>query len=67
MAKTRRSRASRKGGRKAKKTQRGGKKAMSSWNKTVKRVYEEMKRKNRSATFSDALKEASRRRKAGNA
>ena len=66
MAKTRRSRASRKGGRKAKKTQRGGKK-MSSWNKTVKRVYEEMKRKDRNATFSDALKEASRRRKAGNA
>ena len=62
MAKTRRSR----GSRKAKKTQRGGKRKMSSWNKTVKRVYEEMKRKNRSASFSDALKEASRRRKAGN-
>ena len=65
MAKTRRSRGSRKAQRKGKKTQRGGKK-MSSWNKTVKRVYEEMKRKNRNATFSDALKEASRRRKAGN-
>ncbi len=46
--------------------QRGGKRKMSSWNKTVKRVYEEMKRKNRNASFSDALKEASRRRKSGN-
>lgn len=46
--------------------QRGGKRKMSSWNKTVKRVYEEMKRKDRKASFSDALKEASRRKKAGN-
>lgn len=66
MAKTRRAQRKSKGSRKAK-TQRGGKKAMSSWNKTVKRVYEEMKRKDRTATFGDALKEASRRRKAGNA
>jgi hypothetical protein len=58
MAKTRRSRGTRK--------QKGGKRKMSSWNKTVKRVYEEMKRKNRNASFSDALKEASRRRKSGN-
>ena len=50
----------------SRKTQRGGKRAMSSWNKAVKRVYEEMKRKNSNVSFGDALKEASRRKKAGN-
>ena len=50
----------------SRKTQNGGKRAMSPWNKAVKRVYEEMKRKDRSATFGQALKEASRRKKAGN-
>lgn len=65
MAKTRRS--TRKASRKAsRKTMRGGKRAASSWNKAVKRVYEEMKRKDRNASFGDALKEASRRKKAGN-
>jgi hypothetical protein len=63
MANTRKNRANRKGSRK---TLNGGKRALSPWNKAVKRVYEEMKRKNRSATFSEALKEASRRKKAGN-
>jgi hypothetical protein len=60
-------RNTRKANRKAsRKTQRGGKRAMSSWNKAVKRVYEEMKRKNSNVSFGDALKEASRRKKAGN-
>ena len=59
--------ATRKAGRKgSRKTQKGGKRAMSSWNKAVKRVYEEMKRKNSNVSFGDALKEASRRKKAGN-
>ncbi len=65
MAKTRR--ASRKGSRKAsRKTQSGGKRGLSPWNKAVQRVYAELKRKDRSATFGDALKEASKRKKAGN-
>jgi hypothetical protein len=73
MAKTRRAsrKSSRKASRKAakktqRKTQRGGKRAASSWNKAVKRVYEEMKRKDSSISFGDALKEASKRKKAGN-
>jgi hypothetical protein len=37
----------------------------SSWNKAVKRVYEEMKRKNRNATFGEALRVASQRKKNG--
>ncbi len=69
MAKSRRaerkSRKSRRSERKSRK-QSGGKRAASSWNKAVKRVYEEMKRKDRNASFGDALKEASRRKKAGN-
>jgi hypothetical protein len=60
MAKTRK--GSRKGSRK---TQRGGKRKMSDWNKAVQRVYNEMKRKDRNASFGAALKEASRRKKAG--
>jgi hypothetical protein len=60
MANTRRN--NRKGSRK---TQKGGKRAPSPWNKFVKRTYEEMKRKDRNASFGDALKEASRRKKAG--
>ena len=46
--------------------QEGGKRKASEWNKAVKRVYEEMKRKDSNATFGAALKEASRRKKAGN-
>jgi hypothetical protein len=67
MANTRKNRSTRKNrkDRKSRKTQSGGKK-MSSWNKAVKRVYEEMKRKDRNASFGDALKEASRRKKSGN-
>jgi hypothetical protein len=44
---------------------KGGKRKLSSWNKAVARVYSEMKRKDRKASFSDALKEASKRKKAG--
>ena len=67
MAKTRR--ANRKGSRKASKraasrkgaaTRKGG-----DWAASVKRVYAELKRKDPSARLGDAMKEASRRRKAG--
>ena len=44
---------------------RKGKRALTPWNKLVKRTFDEMKRKDRSATFSDALKEASKRKKRG--
>ena len=64
MAKTRRASRSRKAA--ASRKQSGGKtRAASSWNKAVKRVFEEMRRKDRNASFGDALKEASRRKKAG--
>ena len=46
--------------------QSGGKRALSPWNKFVKRVYEEMKKANKDTKFKDALKEAARRKKAGN-
>jgi hypothetical protein len=65
MAKTRRASRSRKAA--ASRKQSGGKKrAASSWNKAVKKVFEEMRRKDRNASFGEALKEASRRKKAGN-
>ena len=66
MAKTRK--ASRKGTRKAsrKASRKSTRKAGGSdWAQSVKRVYAEMKRDNRSASLGDAMKEASRRRKAG--
>ncbi len=64
MAKTRRARrGSRKASRKASRKQRGG---ASEWNKAVMRVYSEMKRKDSNVKFGDALKEASKRKKAGN-
>jgi len=63
MASTRRmKRGSRKAGTRK---QSGGKRAASAWNKAVKRVFEEMRRKDRRASFGDALKEASRRKAAG--
>lgn len=65
MANTRKNRSTRKNRKSSRKTQRGGKRAASPWNKFVKRVYEEMKRKDRKADFGAALKEASRRKKAG--
>lgn len=61
MAHTRRNR-SRKSPRK---TQKGGKRAASPWNKFVKKTYDEMKRKDANASFGDALKEASKRKKRG--
>lgn len=50
--------ASRKGSRK---TRKGG----NDWSAAVKRVYQELKRKNSNASLRDAMKEASRRKKAG--
>jgi len=60
MAKTRKNRkaSSRKAGRK-------GTRKASNWAQSVKRVYEELKRKNRNAKLGDAMREASRRRKNG--
>ena len=55
----------RKGTRKNNVEQMGGKRKASPWNKFVKKVYEEMKRKSKSATFGEALEEASRRKKKG--
>jgi hypothetical protein len=55
----------RKGTRKNNMNQMGGKRKASPWNKFVKKVYEEMKRKSKSATFGEALEEASRRKKKG--
>jgi hypothetical protein len=43
----------------------GGRRKASSWNKMVKAVFTEMRRKDKSASFGDALKEASRRKKRG--
>ena len=69
MAKTRRARrGSRKSSRKAssRKASRKQSGGASEWNKAVMRVYGEMKRKDSSVSFGDALKEASARKKAGN-
>jgi len=60
MAKTRKNRKA--GSRKA--SRKGTRKA-SNWAQSVKRVYEELKRKNRNAKLGDAMREASRRRKNG--
>jgi len=62
MAKTRknRSRKATRKDKKQKKTRKG-----SSWTDAVKRVYEELKRKNRGASLGDAMREASLRKKAG--
>ena len=62
MAKTRKNNASMRKTRK----QTGGKRALSPWNKFVKRVYDEMKKARKDTQFKDALVEASRRKKAGN-
>jgi hypothetical protein len=69
MAKTRRARrGSRKAARKAssRKASRKQSGGASEWNKAVMRVYGEMKRKDSNVKFGDALKEASKRKKAGN-
>jgi len=60
MAQTRRKNARSKkqdGGRKSRKA--------GSWPQFVKKTYLDMKKKDKSATFKDAMKEASRRKKAG--
>ena len=56
MAGTRRSKSS------SKKGTRKGKRAPSKWNLHVMKVYKEMKSKDKNVSFSDALKEASRRK-----
>lgn len=61
MASTRRARSSKRSTRKMS----GGKRKASPWNKMVKKVFDEMRRKNKDASFGDALKEASRRKKRG--
>ena len=60
MAKTRKNRAT---SRKTRKV--GGARKKSDWNMLVKRTFDEMRKKDRKASFSDALKEASRRKKRG--
>jgi len=71
MAQERKSRrSSRKGSRKdsrkaSRKTVKSSRKG-GDWAAAVKRVYGEMKRKNSNVSLGDAMKEASRRRKAGN-
>ena len=56
MAKTRRA------SRKSKGTRKAGKRALSPWNKLVMKVYKEMKAKDKSIKFGDALKAASKRK-----
>jgi hypothetical protein len=51
MAKTRRMKAKK------------GTRKLSSWNLLVMKTFKEMKAKNKNASFSDALKEASKRKK----
>jgi hypothetical protein len=65
MAKTRR--VNRKGSKDSRKGKKGTRKARkgSDWSAAVKRVYGELKRKNSNAKLGDAMKEASRRKKAG--
>ena len=41
----------------------GGKRKASPWNNLVKKVFQEMRRKDKEASFGDALKEASKRKK----
>lgn len=56
----------RKADRKSKKNTRkqsSGKRAPSKWNLFVKRIYEEMKRKDPNSSFRKALEEASKRKK----
>jgi len=73
MANTRKNRSTRKNRdsrknrteRKNRKNQAGGKRKASDWAKSVKRVYEEMRKNKPSTRLGDAMREASRRRKAG--
>ena len=43
-------------------TMMGGKRKASPWNKFVKKIFSEMRRKDKDASFGDALKEASKRK-----
>ena len=52
----------RKTSRKNNATMSGGKRKASSWNKFVKKIFSEMRRKDKDASFGDALKEASKRK-----
>jgi hypothetical protein len=67
MASTRKNRnaGSRKNRKDRKAGSRKGSRKASNWAQSVKRVYEELKRKDRNAKLGDAMREASRRRKRG--
>ena len=62
--------ASRKSTRKNSRNMSGGSrkvgKKMSNWTDFVKKIFKELKKKNKDAKLGDAMKEASRRRKRGN-
>lgn len=62
--KNRRNSRKQNGGAKRKGTRKLGRKA-SDWSAAVKRVYQELKRKNPNARLGDAMREASKRKKAG--
>ena len=64
MVNARKTRKNRASSRKTRKVG-GAKRGKSDWNMLVKRTFEEMRKKDRKASFSDALKEASRRKKRG--
>jgi hypothetical protein len=51
------------GTRRSKGTKKKGSRKLSPWNKLVMQVYKEMKAANKNVSFSDALKEASKRKK----
>ena len=51
------------GKRNTRKNMSGGKRKASPWNKFVKKIFSEMRRKDKDASFGDALKEASKRKK----
>ena len=64
------SKKSQNGGNKSKKSQNGGKKTRKSkgpsdWNKKVMMIYRDMKKKDKNVKLGAAMKEASRRKKAG--
>lgn len=54
--------ATRRASRKSKGTRKAGKRALSPWNKLVMKVYKEMKAKDKTIKFGDALKAASKRK-----
>ena len=60
MARTRKMKMSAKGTRK-------GKRAASPWNKLVMKVYAELKKKNKDTKLGDAMSEAARRKREGQA